>query len=319
MTEMAIDMHTHLFVKKFYHESLWNGYVQLNARWVPPTTIEEAIAEVRRTILPTWWDEDGTGHIRRMDEAGIEKAVILHMDQALLRGETEMTIEQQNKHVSDAAKKYPDRLIWFCGVDPRREGAVELFERCVTEWGAQGLKLYPGTGFLPTDRVVYPLYERASAWKIPVYTHMGPQGDPIYKNEGNNPVHWLRVLVDFPDLTVIGAHLANEFWRDLIALGKVRENVMCDISGKQIVFRQNYEQLCYILRKFLDEFGWERVMFGTDAPLAECAASGKKWVKIIKDLPYKSPARYRFTEEEVSALLDGNARRLLASIPQKPV
>ena len=317
MTEMAIDMHTHLFVKKFYHESLWNGYVQLNARWVPPTTIEEAIAEVRRTILPTWWDEDGTGHIRRMDEAGIEKAVILHMDQALLRGETEMTIEQQNKHVSDAAKKYPDRLIWFCGVDPRREGAVELFERCVTEWGARGLKLYPGTGFLPTDRVVYPLYERASAWKIPVYTHMGPQGDPIYKNEGNNPVHWLRVLVDFPDLTVIGAHLANEFWRDLIALGKVRENVMCDISAKQIVAKQNYEQLCYILRRFLDVFGQERVMFGTDAPLIEYATPTKEWVETIKDLPYKSPAPYRFTEEEVSALLDGNARRLLASIPQQ--
>ena len=325
---MTIDMHTHLFMKGFYHESHVDEYVAANARWVPATTVEEAMAEVKRTILPTWWDEDGTGHIRRMDEAGIEKAVILHMDQALLRGETEMTIEQQNKHVSDAAKKYPDRLIWFCGVDPRREGAVELFERCVTEWGAQGLKLYPGTGFLPTDRVVYPLYERASAWKIPVlshmgkipvYPHMGPQGLP-YKEEGSNhPSVWLRVLVDFPDLTVIGAHLANEFWRDLIALGKVRENVMCDISGKQIVFRQNYEQLCYILRKFLDEFGWERVMFGTDAPLAECAASGKKWVKIIKDLPYKSPARYRFTEEEVSALLDGNARRLLASIPQKPV
>ena len=314
---MAIDMHTHLFVREFYHESLWNGYVQLNARWRPTTTtVEEAMAEVRKTVLPTWWDEDGTGHIKRMDEAGIEKSVILHMDQGLMRGETEMTIEQQNKQVSDAAKKYPDRLIWFCGVDPRREGAVELFEKCVTEWGARGLKLYPGTGFLPADRVVYPLYERASAWKIPIYTHMGPQRDPLYKNEGNNPALWLRVLIDFPDLTVIGAHLANEFWRDLIALGKVRENMMCDICAKQIVAKQNYDQFCYILRRFLDEFGRERVMFGTDAPLLEYAASSKEWVEIIKDLPYKSPASYRFTEEEVSALLDGNARRLLASIPQ---
>jgi hypothetical protein len=41
---MAIDMHTHLFVKNFYHESLWNGYVQLNAHWRPATiTLEEAM------------------------------------------------------------------------------------------------------------------------------------------------------------------------------------------------------------------------------------------------------------------------------------
>jgi len=189
---------------------------------------------------------------------------------------------------------------------------VELFEKCVNEWGAQGLKLYPTTGFFPADKAAYPLYERASAWKIPVFYHTGPEGLPY-----THPSVLLRVLVDFPDLTVIAAHLSNEFWRDLIALGKARDNVMCDISAKQIVARQNYGQFCYILRKFLDEFGTERVMFGTDAPLLERAASSKEWVQIIKELPNKAPAQFRFTEEEVLALLEANARRLLASIPQR--
>ena len=49
----------------------------------------------------------------------------------------------------------------------------------------------------------------------------------------------------------------------------------------------------------------------------EEAASSKEWVEIIKSLPHESPSRYHFSEEEVSALLDDNARRLLASIPQK--
>lgn len=315
---MTIDTHSHLFVEEFWHESLWDGYARLNASWRPATTsLEEALAEVKRTVLPAWWDADGTGHIRRMDEAGIEKTILLHIDQGLLRGETDISIEQQNKQVSEVARKHPDRFIYFCGVDPRREGAVALFEKCVTEWGARGLKLYPATGFLPADREAYPLYERASAWKLPVYFHMGPLNPP-YQNEGNgHPSVLLRVLVDFPDLRVIVAHLANEFWRDLIALGKVCDNVMCDISAKQIVAKENYSQFCHILRRYLDEFGRERVMFGTDAPLLERSASSKEWVEIVRNLPSKAPKRYRFTEEEVSALLDGNARRLLASIPQK--
>ena len=264
--------------------------------------------------MPTWNDLDGAGHIRRMDEAGIEKSVLLYIDFGLLFGETGMTTEQQNKQVSEAARKHPDRLIYFCGVDPRREGAVELLDKCVTEWGARGIKMYPSTGFLPADKEAYPYYERASAWKIPVYFHMGPQGTP-YINEGNtHPSTLLRVLLDFPDLTVIVAHLANEYWRDLIALGKACENVMCDICAKLIVARQNYGQFCHILRRYLDEFGKERVMFGTDAPLLERAASSKDWVDIIKSLPDKAPAPYHFTEEEVSAILEGNARRVLASI-----
>jgi len=277
-------------------------------------TPEEVLA-VERTVLPTYWDPDGTRHIRRMDEAGIEKAVLQHMDMELLFGAGDITIEQQNKYVSEVAKKHPGRLIWFCGIDPRREGAVELLETCVTQWGAKGIKLYPATGFLPADREVYPFYERAAVWKIPVLFHMGRQAAP-FKNEGNfHPSTLLRVLVDFPHLTVIVAHLGFSFWRDLIALGKVRENVVCDFVAWQQTATENYGQFCYILRKFLDEFGTERVMFGTDAPSTETMISSKEWVDIIKALPHDAAKEYRFTEEEVATLLDGNARRLLASIP----
>jgi len=313
---MPIDMHCHLFVKEFRNESYVAPFWDQGAHTA--RSLEEALAEAKKrsALRPPQWDPDGREHIRRMDEAGIEKAVILHIDNGVLFGEAPIAIEQQNKYVSEVAKKYPDRFIWFCGVDPRRKEAAELFERCVNEWGARGIKLYPTTGFLPADKEVYPLYERASAWKVPVYFHMGPENLP-YKNEGNAHASvLLRILVDFPDLTVIVAHFGFEFWRDLIALGKVCENVMCDFCAWQRIAKDNYGQFCYILRKFLDEFGRERVMFGTDAPLIEDAMSSKEWVEMVKNLPRGAPA-YHFTEEEVSALLDGNARRLLASIAEK--
>ena len=127
----------------------------------------------------------------------------------------------------------------------------------------------------------------------------------------------LRVLVDFPDLTVIVAHLGLEWWRDLIALGKVCDNVMCDFCALQRTAKTNYEQFRYILRRFLDEFGSHRVMFGTDAPLVEDDLPAKEWVELVKGLPYQANASHPFSEEEVFALLESNAQKLLASIPQR--
>ena len=314
---MAIDMHCHLFVKEFRSENYVPPFWDRGAHTA--RSPEDALAEAKRMreTRPPHWDPDGSEHIKRMDQAGIEKSVILHLDNGLLFGEAKVPIEDQNKYVGKLVRKHPQRFVWFCGVDPRRKEAAEIVERCVNEWGAKGIKLYPTTGFLPADKEVYPLYERASAWKIPVYFHMGPENPP-YRNEGNaHAAVLLRVLVDFPDLTVVVAHFGFEFWRDLIALGKVSDNVMCDFCAWQRNAKDNYGQFCYILRKFLDEFGTERVMFGTDAPILEDFMSSKEWVEMVRDLPQKAPPSFRFTEEEVSALLDGNARRLLASIPQR--
>jgi predicted TIM-barrel fold metal-dependent hydrolase len=318
---MTIDTHSHLFIREFYGERLWEGYTRLNARWHPPTmTPEDSEAEVRDSVIPSWQDLDGSGHIRRMDAAGIDTCILLYIDFGLLfPREGALSVEEQNRYVGELARKHPDRLIYFCGVDANREGAAALFERCVREFGARGLKLYPSTGFLPADRAAYPLYERAAAWKVPVYFHMGPQGPP-YRDEGNtHPSTLLRVLVDFPDLKVVVAHLANEFWRDLLALGSVADNVFCDISAKQIVARETYGQFCHILRRFLDEFGRDRVMFGTDAPLLERAADSSEWVGIVQNLPENASEGIRFTRLEIDDLLDGNARRLLDGIPQVPV
>ena len=313
VVEMTIDMHAHMFMKEFRNESFVIPY------WVPGQRTAQRHDKIPQGAIKDWgpFDPDGTAHIKRMDEANIEKSVLLHIDLGLLFGEGAMTIEQQNKHVSEVAKRHPDRFIWFCGVDPRRPGAVELVEKCVTEWGARGIKMYPTTGFLPADKECYPYYERASAWKIPVYFHMGPQNPPFICEGNAHASTLLRVLVDFPDLTVIVAHLGLEFWRDLLALGRVRDNVMCDFCGWQAIAKESYGQFCYILRKFLDEFGCERVIFGTDAPILEEEVSSKEWVEMVKNLPREAPESCRFTEEEVSALLDGNARRLLASIPQR--
>jgi len=299
---MTIDVHCHLYAEGFH-----------NVSFVGPSAIN---SEAGGTSGWHGYDQDGFQHIKRMDEAGINRSNLLHIDMGILFGEGNLTIEQQNRHISEVVRNHPDRFTWFCGVDPRRKEAADLAEKCINQWGASGIKLYPTTGFLPADKECYPLYEIALAKQVPVYFHMGPEAPP-YKNEGNaHPSVLLRVLVDFPGLTIVVAHLGFEYWRDLIALGKVCDNVMADFCAWQRIAQRNYNQFCYILRRFLDQFGSYRVMFGTDAPLVELAMSSKKWVEMVKRLPHDSPEGVTFTKEEIGALLDGNARRLFATIKQ---
>jgi predicted TIM-barrel fold metal-dependent hydrolase len=314
---MTIDMHCHLLVEEFNSENYVAPFWNPGAHQAEDPEAARIEAKKRTGTRIHTSDPEGRDHLKRMDEAGIEKAILLHLDKGLLFGDGPVSIEEQNRHVSRVAEKNPDRFVWFCGIDPRRKNAVPLLEQCVTEWGAKGIKLYPTTGFLPADKACYPFYERAQTWQIPIYFHMGPENPPYY-NQGNaHAAVLLRVLVDFPDLTIIVAHLGFEFWRDLLALGKVRDNVMCDFCAWQPIAQQRHEQFRYILRKFLDEFGAHRVLFGTDAPILEKILSSRDFIGILKNLPQQTAAGTPFTEAEVEAVLAGNARRLLASIPDR--
>ena len=243
--------------------------------------------------------------------AGIEKSVILALDMYMDEfRDTPLTIEEYNKHLSDVAKKHPDRFIYFCGLDPRRPKATELLEKFHDEFGARGLKLYPPCGWDLDDKVVYPFYERCAAWGIPILPHVGPEPAP-FQGECSHPSHLEKPLKDFPNLIFIAAHLGLEYWRDLIALGQKYPNIMADISYWQSNAVNRHGLFSHILRRFLDEFGVDRVLFGTDGP-GESILTSDKWVEMIKNLPNNPPEEKQFTEAEVAAILDGNARRVFS-------
>ncbi len=305
---MTIDIHVHLLWPEAASKNLWDWEAGLEVDADPTKTVEW----VQENILPTYWDPDGEILIKRMDKAGIDKTCLLALDMYMDEfGKPPLTIEEYNKHISDVAKKNQDRLIYFCGLDPRRPNAIELLEKFHNEFGARGLKLYPTCGWDLDDRVIYPFYERCAAWGIPVLTHMGPEPAP-FQGERTHPSHLEQPLKDFPNLIFIAAHLGLEYWRDLIALGNKYPNIMADISYWQSNAVNRHGLFSHILRRFLDEFGTERVLFGTDGPAAESVLPSDKWVELIKNLPQKPPEGVHFTEEEVAAILDGNARRLLS-------
>jgi predicted TIM-barrel fold metal-dependent hydrolase len=128
---MIIDVHTHLSNPDTVAQPFWDGWVELGA-----LRANRPLEEVRRR-LPELWDISGDMIVEDIDAAGIDKSVLLVLDWGLAHqiGEARLSIEEINKVYADAGKKYPQRLIAFAGIDPRRNKAAELVGRFLKEWG----------------------------------------------------------------------------------------------------------------------------------------------------------------------------------------
>jgi len=269
-------------------------------------TIEEA----REKIVPRMFDPTGEITVRNLDQWGIDKAVVVAMDTGLMHGEGEIGIEGHNKAVAEAAGRFPDRLIPFLSVDPRRPGAIELVDRCVNDWGMKGLKCHPDTGWYPDDEAYYPYWEKVRELKLPVLTHTGPL-DPPSINECVHPDRLDKLARDFPDVTFIAAHMGFRWYKELVKVAMKRPNIMTDIAAWQTAAHESYGKFAHVLRGIIDGMGADRVVFGTDAPSFSYLYPEEAWVAMVRDLPQKAPETDPFTTDEVEAILHGNAVRVL--------
>jgi predicted TIM-barrel fold metal-dependent hydrolase len=223
--------------------------------------------------------------IKDMDEAGIDKSILITVDYGLAPGlsKPKISIEEYNKWVADAADQNPDRLIAFMGVDPRRKNAVEILEKGIQEWGMKGLKLYPPCGFYPNEPLVTPLWEKANELGIPVMVHSGPTF-PQLKMKYSQPIYLEDVLVRYPSLNIIIAHCGGGIWaEEVVGLRQLRNNVYADISGWQGMAYADKE---YAMRRLVYVYSnlRSRCLFGSDWPAFNFQVSHKDWVDMINNI-----------------------------------
>ena len=64
------------------------------------------------------------------------------------------------------------------------------------------------------------------------------------------------------------------------------------------------------LREILNIVGPEQVMFATDGPVFEPHVSKRSWVETVKSLSTESADGLTFSDDEVKAILGGNAARV---------
>ena len=305
---MIVDVHYHMIpmmpeemIESLLHDPIRMAKV-MGKEIDYPSLFEKAKA--------LWGDPEGDKLIKSMDEEGVDFTVICAVDNADNEVFTTELVEWQNKTVGEIAQRYPDRVMALAGVDPRREDAPDLLKKAFEECGMRGLKYHADYGYDPCGPASYRLLEIVQANEGVLLTHTGPLPPPS-RAKYADPSLLADIGVDFPDLKVIAAHMGMVNWRPWAALASHQPNLYGDLAMWDVYAFGRYELFCRDLRDLIDFVGIEKVLFGTDDPIAQVVRPTREWIDLIRDLPTKAPTGIRFTEQEVYAILGGNAISLL--------
>ena len=308
---MIIDSHVHLVGMDWIDRSFFIGMGKVaTAPMGKATGVYPDAEELINNLMPLLEDTTGEKTVANMDQAGVDKSCIFAVDYGLQAGEPPISMEEQNRLIREAASRFPDRLLPFFTIDPRRPEALDLFKRGVEEWGMKGLKLHPTSGYFPYDPVVYPFYEKCMDYKIPVLFHTGTQPAPM-KFRFSQPINVDDVAADFPDLPIIMAHVSHGLWEEALLVAEIKPNIYFDFSGWQMKFLSHPAEFYRMLRSVIDQVGPWRVFFGTDGPYLNVLCPWGDWVKAVTEPDLTACPGISFTPEETEIIMGKAFARLL--------
>ena len=199
-----------------------------------------------------------------------------------------------NDEVNAQIEAAPDRFRGLATVDltdPMQ--AVRDIRRWVDGERFVGVRVVPWLWDLPpNDRRYYPVYAACIDAGVPFCTQIGHTG-PLLRSETGRPIPYLEdVLLDFPELVVVGGHVGFPWVDELISLTIKFPNFYIDTSAYSV------HRLPANFVEFMQGIGSDRVMFGSNWPML----SPKQCLKELDSLGLSS--------EQQEAFLSGTARRV---------
>jgi predicted TIM-barrel fold metal-dependent hydrolase len=236
--------------------------------------------------------------IRDMDEAGVEKSVILGQDTSHTKSSSFKNYTIRNEYLKKLHDSYPNRLIPFAGVDPNEgAGALAKLRIAVENLGFKGLKLHPSANSVYiNDERVYMLCEYCQERSIPILFHTGTTGLGNCEIRYSKPEYVDELAIQFPELKIIMAHFGWPWHEVAIALALRHKNVYLDISGWKPKYIPE-PVVRYMNGPLADKF-----LFGTDYPMIR----QKEW-----KMDFERNLKQKLKDEVIEKLLDLNARRVL--------
>ena len=222
-----------------------------------------------------------------MDAAGIDIALLSawHGPQGSLIS---------NDEVAEYVRQAPTRFAGLATVDlndPVR--AVAELRRVVDGRNFVGVRVVPWLWDLPpNDRRYYPLYVACVELGVPFCTQIGHTG-PLCRSEPGRLIPYLDdVLLDFPDLVVVGGHVGFPWIDEVLSLAYKYPNFHVDTSAYAV------HRLPPDLVAFMRGAGRTRVLFGTNWPMLTPARCLEKLDALKLD------------DEARALFLGGNAARV---------
>lgn len=261
--------------------------------WAQITTERMANAPWLKT-LRRWTDKGATPFIptekdtlSAMDSAGVGLSIIAGWhgpDGPLISNEE---VDRQINHA-------PGRFRGLVSVDLNQPmKAVREIRKWVDGKRFIGVRQVPWLWNLPpNDRRYYPIYAACVDLGVPFCTQIGHTG-PLMPSETGRMIPYLeQVMLDFPELTVVGGHVGFPWIDELISMTIKFPNFHVDTSAYAL------HRLPPSFVDYMKTLGADRVMFGTNWPML----SPEQCLKGLKKL--------ELSREQEEAFLYGNARRV---------
>jgi predicted TIM-barrel fold metal-dependent hydrolase len=243
--------------------------------------------------------------VQEMDRAGIARTVLLVPDFGMTHP-MRLSLDEMAARHHEIRQRHPGRFWVFIGVDPRRgEEGLRDFERHVTEYGFEGIKLYPPCGYSPSDERLFPYYEICAQHGLPVFVHTGPTAGSL----AYEPAHPLQIdgaARSFPGVDFILGHGGLVHLDITGYLASYRRNVYLDIGGfAGTAFPDGWEaHLNHLFRLGINH----KIVFGTDWPLNRMTNGLARLVEKVVHGPTVFAGVKR---REQQLILSGNLTRLL--------
>ena len=221
-----------------------------------------------------------------MDAGGVEKALLCAWSSpnGMLIG---------NDEVAAMVQAHPDRFAGVAAVDLRDPVAAVRELRRTVDIGMVALRIVPWLWNLPPDdRRYYPLYAACVELGIPFCTQIGHTG-PLCPSEPGRPIPYLdNVLLEFPELVVVGGHVGFPWIDEVLSLAMKYPNFHIDTSAYAV------HRLPAALVEFMRGPGRSRVLFGTNWPMLSASRCLEQLDQLGLD------------DETTELFLGGNAERV---------
>ncbi len=245
------------------------------------------------------------------------KFIILPMDMAYMgAGKVPRHYTDQLAELHLLKKKYPDQVIPFVHIDPRRKGVFNILVRCVEEWGFMGVKLYPPLGVFPYDERFDPIYRYCEENNLPIITHCSPRNPVHFKGSRKNllellgkskhhiptegkkvkelcanfthPLNYIDVIERFPKLKICFAHFGSQYYWDKYIHHPEQENNWVRIIRNLCIRYPNfYTDISFIMadtkyfslmKVFMaDEVLSKKILFGSDYYMVEVESNERRF------------------------------------------
>jgi uncharacterized protein len=194
------------------------------------------------------WSMSAADCVRRMDDAGVQSAIIMSITDAPALNPTALDL------IAEACDQYPDRLYGFARLHPGYGGrATELLRTAVNDLGFVGLKLHPvSTLSHPSGPDTVALVREATDLGVPVLFHCGDE--PM-----TTPYQIAPLAQKIPAARIILAHMGGYYHvDDAISAADRFPNLYLETSAMPFPHK---------IREAVQRIGAERILFGSDGPV----------------------------------------------------